>query len=140
MYAVDVSFNLLGNGFLVGELPDGWRLDEVGLHVAGPLGEKLVPRGRELQDYTTLRIDVGAPGGPRRPVDFILGTRAAFALSLEPDDYPYATIPSEGPTHEVTMGPYRVVFVEGEPVELDVPGLGTLTLVPWLVESIDVAR
>ena len=65
-------------------------------------------------------------------------TRGKWVLTLEPADYPYTTIPSDSPTHDVAMGYYRVRFVEGEPVELDIPGVGTRAFVPWLVDSIEV--
>ncbi|MBI1851462.1 MAG: hypothetical protein HYR85_14070 [Planctomycetes bacterium] len=60
-----------------------------------------------------------------------------WELTLEPDDYPWPTIPANSPTHEARAGVWLVHFVEGEPIEIDIPGVGARTFVPWLVESID---
>lgn len=139
-YVIDQTFNTLNNGFFVDNLPWNGTHDNDGLKFVGPNGPALIPRGRKIYSYRTLRLDVGPPNGPRHAVDFAVCEVGKWVLSLEPDDYPWPTIPSDSPTHDVRMGIYHVRFVEGEPVEMDIPGIGTFIFVPWLVDSIEVSE
>jgi hypothetical protein len=143
-YAIDQTFNLVNMvpepGTLDHELPDTWREERDGIHFEGEHGPAIVPSGGPIFGYRTLRLSIGPPGGPRHSIDFIACSGGFWSWILEPDDYPWPTIPADSPKHEVRMGNYRVHLVEGEPIEVDIPGVGTRTFTPWLVESIEIPR
>jgi hypothetical protein len=145
-WAIDQTFNLVNMvpepGTLYRELPPKWTWDDDGIHFDGAGGPSVIPSGKPIFNYRTLRLSIGPPGGSRHPVNFIACNSGYWSMILEPDDYPWPTIPADSPKHEMKVpgGIYTVHLVEGEPIEVDIPGVGTRTFTPWLVESIELPK